>query len=93
MLIRLLTDIISLFEPPKYFESVKIDIPLELENSYPLVICNTSASKLIFGFEGDFLLNSEIIPDFSIKDFLSDKTPLLKYLDFSILDIGLFFLK
>ena len=66
-----LTKVISSLDPPKYFESVKIDNPLELENSYPLVIFCISASKFIFGLDGDFLLNSEIIP-FLLDDFLSN---------------------
>ena len=38
IIISFLTNVISSLDPPKYFESVKIDKPLELEISYPLVI-------------------------------------------------------
>ena len=89
--ISFLTKVISSLDPPKYFESVKIDSPLELAISYPLLIFCTSASKFISGFDGDFLLNSEIIPDFSINDFLREITSLSKNKDFSISEIELLF--
>ena len=41
----------SSFDPPKYLESVKIDIPLELDSSYPLAIGKTRAPEFISGLE------------------------------------------
>ena len=76
-----LASIKSAIDPPKKEVSVKIDCAATFASKYPLVTSAIVAVSLIIPLEGDWRLNSAIIPvePTSNKDFFNEKTSLPKF--------------
>jgi len=81
----------SVIDPPKNCVSVRTETPEAPSLKYPDVTSSTADDELIIPFDGDFLLNSAIIPVL----FLSDRNPerdivsrLKKTTSFQISDSG-----